>query len=138
MRDIERWAQVLGIANFRGVFMREALPTGSPHKGECGIINLGSLESGGTHWTCYMTLGDSKIYFDSYGDAEPPLELVRYLGDHKLKYNSYGFQTYDDPPICGHLCLHVLSMFSCGRTWDQIEDSLLHDKYGWMSWYIRN
>lgn len=46
----------LELNNFRGVFMRQALPD-KPYKNECGIINLGEIESGGTHWTCYLKNG---------------------------------------------------------------------------------
>ena len=56
MADLEFWANVLRINNFRGVFMCQDLPS-KPYKNECGIINLGDLMSGGTHWTCNIKNG---------------------------------------------------------------------------------
>ncbi|XP_046686724.1 matrix metalloproteinase-2-like [Homalodisca vitripennis] len=80
--DLNVWARRLNIPNFRGVFMREALPV-KPHRIECGIINLGDLDSDGTHWTCYMKMGHSKVYFDSYGDSQPPRETSPLLGSRE-------------------------------------------------------
>ncbi|KAG8291411.1 hypothetical protein J6590_060936 [Homalodisca vitripennis] len=47
---------------------------------ERGIVNLGDLSSGGTHWTCYVKRGEKKFYFDSYGDVNPPIEVVSTWG----------------------------------------------------------
>jgi len=67
---------------------------------------------GGSHWFAYYKNHDKKYYFDSYGNASLPKELVKYLGAENLFYNSYRFQNYNDPPICGHLCLIVLEKLS--------------------------
>lgn len=133
---MERWANVLRIRNFRGVFMREALPN-KPRANECGIINLGNLDSGGTHWTCYMKTGNRVTYFDSFGDAPPLLELKEYVNmDDGILYNMNRYQEYDDPPICGHLCLEVLRRFSNGASWNEIEHVLNNNKYVWLCWFL--
>lgn len=135
MTELEWWADKLELNNFRGVFIRQALPD-KPHQNECGIINLGDIHSGGTHWTCYMKSGKRVIYFDSYGDAPAPLELEKYLKmDKGIFYNSQRFQNYDDPPICGHLCLEVLRRYSSGQQYSEIEDALRTNKYTWFSWF---
>lgn len=133
--DLEHYAKALDIKHFRGVFMRDMLPEGRPHQIECGIINLGDMYSSGTHWTCYMKKGKNKIYFDSFGDARPPLELVRYLGKSNIKYDTDRIQSFEDPPICGHLCLEVLRMFSKGEELDNISCKIKDDKYIWKSWF---
>ena len=74
----------------------------------------------GTHWTAYYKNKNKKYYFDSYGDAFPPEELVRYLGYEKIKYNEDRYQNYSDPPICGHLCLLVLKHLSRGEGYDNV------------------
>ena len=51
---------------------------------------------------------NKKIYFDSFGINPPPKELVNYLGKHNLWYTDRKFQNYNDPPICGHLCLEFI------------------------------
>lgn len=135
MTDLEFWAVKLKIKNFRGVFMRNALPE-SPHKFECGIVNLDTVGSFGTHWTCYAKNGKHVVYFDSYGNAPPPFALRQYLQmDEGIMYNSYGFQDYDDPPICGHLCLEVLRRYSNNETYNNIEDALRINKYVWKTWF---
>lgn len=134
MRELKVWADRLHIKGFRGVFMRDLLPD-QPQPVECGIINLGGSESLGTHWTCYFRNGAEKLYFDSYGDSKPPRELVCYIGANNLKYNSYGFQKYNDPPICGHLCLEVLRRLSAGASWESVESALQENKFVWQTWY---
>lgn len=88
--------------------MRDSLPSSSPRRNECGIINLDTTQGPGTHWVAYKKTGDSILYFDSFGSLKPPIELVQYLGSRcKIKYNSAAYQTYDTIN-CGHLCLEFL------------------------------
>jgi hypothetical protein len=101
--EIEDAVQKLKLKHFRGVFCSDELPK-KPRKIECGILNLDDSDSNGTHWCCYYKLGESKIYFDSYG-LHPPSELNDYLGD--VYYNTEQIQ--QGPTVfCGHLCLYVL------------------------------
>jgi hypothetical protein len=88
--------------------MKDELPFGDPFENECGIINLENSNRSGSHWTAWYKTNNEKFYFDSYGDAKPPLELVNYLGKDNLFYNARRVQDFDDPPVCGHLCLLVL------------------------------
>lgn len=102
--DLYRFAKDL--PNFRGVFMKDCLPL-QPHKNECGILNLDLNSGPGTHWTAYYKKGSKRIiYFDSFGDLQPPKELIHYLGSN-IKYNKESYQTYNTF-ICGHLCLIFL------------------------------
>jgi len=82
---------------------------------ECGIINLQNSNESGSHWVAYYKNNDKKYYFDSYGNAPLPKELVKYLGAENLFYNSTRFQNYKDPQICSHLCLIVLEKLSKKR-----------------------
>lgn len=134
MGQIEQIAEYLDLYKFRGVFMRQLLPEVA-HEIECGILNLGDLSSGGTHWTCYVKSGDTKLYFDSFGDAKPPKELVDYLGGNDLFYNTERVQDFADPPICGHLCLEVLKQNTEGNDWEDIMRTVRDHKYGWQSWF---
>lgn len=85
--------------------MRDKLPK-KPKKLECGIINLDISSGSGTHWVAYYKNGENSQYFDSFGNLQPPLEVIKYLG-HNLKYNYLPYQTYNTV-ICGHLCLEFL------------------------------
>lgn len=76
MGDLEHYASALDIKHFRGRFMRDRLPKGKPHQIEYGIINLDDIYSTVILWTCYMKKGKNNIYFDSFGDVHPPLELI--------------------------------------------------------------
>jgi len=105
--DINNFVKKLKIKNFRGVFMKDELPQ-RPKNIECGIINLENQNQEGSHWTAYYKNKDLKYYFDSYGNIVPPIELVKYLGKNNLYYNEKRIQNFNDPPICGHLCLLVL------------------------------
>ena len=85
--DLEELVNELKIKNFRGVFMRDTLPTQgsarhSPSEGikekEVGIVNLDSSEGKGTHWVCYSKNNKEIYYFFSF-ELDPPIELQEYL-----------------------------------------------------------
>ncbi|KAE9521596.1 hypothetical protein AGLY_018007, partial [Aphis glycines] len=90
-----------------GCFMKDKLPL-KPWKNECGILNLNNSEQSGSHWVAWVKNDKKKIYFDSYGDCNPPKEVVKYLGKDNLFYTTDEFQNYNDPPMCGHLCLDFI------------------------------
>lgn len=85
--------------------MRDELPK-RPHRNECGILNLDSHHGPGTHWTAYYKNGRYIEYFDPFGDLQPPLELLDYLGS-RIFYNHEQYQTYNTFN-CGHLSLEFL------------------------------
>ena len=66
-------AKKLSLYEFRGVFLRDTLPT-TTKLNECGILNLDS-SSGGTHWVMWFKQGKDKFHFDSY-EVQPPSELI--------------------------------------------------------------
>jgi len=69
------------IPHFRGVFMRDSLPKSSCRE-ESGIINLDDSSSNGTHWVAYKKNKKSIHYLDSFGNLQPPKEIVKYLGNN--------------------------------------------------------
>lgn len=88
--------------------MRNALPTNGPRYRESGIINLDDASGPGTHWVAYRKRGNEIVYFDSFGDLQPPLDLYNYFGAHNIiKYNHERYQDYNSYN-CGHLCLKFL------------------------------
>ena len=87
--------------------MRNTLPKTGPFKNETAIVNLDNEQNPGTHWVAYKKLGNSVIYFDSFGNLRPPLELIKYLKVKDIKYNHENYQKYDTF-VCGHLCLKFL------------------------------
>ena len=81
---------------------------------ENAIVNLDISKNSGTHWVCYYKYKKNyAVYFDSYG-VQPPIEIVNDLNCKNIQYNETKIQRYDDPPVCGHLCLIVLKLLSCG------------------------
>ena len=67
--ELIKFAKLLHIPYFRGVFMRNALP----HKiriNESGFVNLDYVEGDGTHWTSYVKRGNITKYFDSMGQLK--------------------------------------------------------------------
>ena len=87
---------------------------------ECGIVNVQNSNQCGSHWVAYYKNNNKRYYFDSYGYAPPPKKLDKYLGPENLDYNSERIQYYNDPPICGHLCLIVLEKLSKDSDWKNI------------------
>jgi len=102
----------LSIKNFRGVFMRDQLPT-APMKNETGIINLDNSSGEGTHWVAYAIDPRGIVYFDSYGLA-PPKEFMKYISNvsSPIFYSTLPTQQLNDPPICGREVLNVLAEIS--------------------------
>ena len=110
----------LKISHFRGVFMRNKLPS-VPRKIECGILNLDDKLGKGTHWVAYYKNNERKLYFDSFG-VRPPKEIIRYLTS-PIYYNTERIQP-DDQVICGHLCLYVLLKLTQGKDFQKIINEL--------------
>ena len=111
--DLEKYAELLGIYHFRGVFMRDTLPAKS-YKKECGIVNFNLSSEVGSHWVCYLKHDNLRIYFDSYGQAVL-FELQKYLKTGaEYKLNQPVIQRNTDivqrpgTVVCGHLCLKTL------------------------------
>ena len=102
--DFLKYAKILEIPNFRGVFVRNALPSSGPHYRETAIVNLDDDSGPGTHWVAYRKRGNDVVYFDSFGDLQPPKELFAYFKLNEIKYNYKSFQTFNSFN-CGHLCL---------------------------------
>lgn len=108
--DLLKYVKLLGISNFRGVFMRDKLPK-RIKKNESGIVNLDDYNGDGTHWTAYIKKGKNIIYFDSYGNLRPPVELITYFYSDKnrndVNYNYNKYQNFNKTN-CGQLCLKFL------------------------------
>lgn len=107
-QDLTKYAKLMKIPHFRGVFMRNALPRGGPRVKESSIINLDDWRGPGTHWVCFRKEGNHVSYFDSFGNLQAPPEVVQYLGSGSIIfYNHERYQNYKDFN-CGHLCLRFL------------------------------
>lgn len=111
--DIIKLVVKLKIPYFRGVFMRDTLSKkNKPKVQECWIINHGSSNTAGTHWTALVKNYNRAFYFDSFGKLPPPYEVIDYLNKSGvyLYYNSKNYQNYGSVN-CGHLCLKFLHDF---------------------------
>lgn len=107
----------LKIKNFRGVFLRDLLPSRPRKSNECGILNLDDSDGPGTHWVAWSKRKPAAtIYFDSYG-LPPPKEIVDYLGP--IYYNTESLQPTGQV-FCGHLCLYLLKKLSDGNDFQEI------------------
>ena len=114
--ELEKYASELKIPHFRGVYMKDTLPTRPPQKTECGIVNMNKMSQAGSHWVCYAKFPHSvSIYFDSFGQNVLE-EVKRYLKtEREFKNNSPVIARNTDvvqrinTHVCGHLCLFVLT-----------------------------
>lgn len=103
-RDIIRYTS--GVPFIRGPFMRDTLPK-KPWKNECGVVNLDLNENEGTHWVAYRKNNNFVVYFDSFGNLRPPVELERYFVNCKIAYNHNRLQEFSSTN-CGQLCIKFL------------------------------
>ena len=53
--ELLKYANLLKITNFRGVFMYDTLPNRIWYS-ETGVVNLDSIFGSGTHWVCYSKI----------------------------------------------------------------------------------
>ena len=108
--DLIKYAKLLKVPHFRGVFMRNELPK-RIKKYETGIVNLDNDWGTGTHWTAYIKNNNNINYFDSFGNLRPPKELITYfLSDgsrNNITYNYDTYQSFNDS-TCGHLSLQFI------------------------------
>ena len=107
--ELTKAVNKLKIPNFRGIFMKDTLPSKIKKK-ESGIINLDVNQNEGTHWTAYVKNNKNVLFFDSIGNLKPAREICRYFnseGSVKIKYN---YERYQKPNTvyCGHFCLQFL------------------------------
>lgn len=77
---------------------------------ESGIVNLDSKEHEGSHWTAYKKNKSYVIYFDSYGNLKPPLELLKYFNSNGKVNIFYTYETKQkfNTDNCGQLSLEFL------------------------------
>ena len=106
--ELFKYVSCLKIPFFRGVFMRDNLPS-KMWINESGIVNMDNSNGPGTHWVCYKRLGDTVYYYDAFGDLTVPKELEHYFRSAKTVMYNYERQQPDNTSICGHLCLEFLA-----------------------------
>lgn len=114
--DILKFAKDLKIPYFRGVFMRNDLPR-KIQTIECGIVNLDNKENDGTHWTAYIKKNRNVIYFDSYGNLKPPIELISYFNSNGKAnvYYTYKNRQKLNSFNCGQLSLKFVNNYIKGK-----------------------
>ena len=118
--EIQDAIRKLDVSGFRGVFVRDNLPS-KPRRNECGILNLDDRDGNGTHWVAWHKKDGDKYYFDSYV-VQPPWEMLQYL-QKPISYNTEKIQPNGEV-ICGQLCLYVLKELSRGGNFQQIVNDL--------------
>jgi hypothetical protein len=119
------------------VFMRDTMPPDTAVKTQYGVVNHDSINGKGTHWVCFFHrpwspapeaqhIDDGAVYyFDPYGNANPPKELVKVFEGREIRYNKEHVQKMEeDHPICGHLCIAFLKMMEEGQEAGEVLNSL--------------
>ena len=128
--DLIDYVWKLHLPNFKGVFMRDNLPSQRRKENECGIMNFNTSSQKGSHWVAWYVSGDKRVYFDSFGQ-HVPYELVRYLKPPKeyrgktlcIERNALIVQ-HINTSECGALCLFVLERLSSNILYEDIIHTL--------------
>ena len=105
--DLLKYVKLLKIPHVRCIFMRNALPKGGQRKYESAIVNLGNQIGPATHWIAFTKEENEVIYFASFGNFRPSLDLFKDFGVGSIKYNHERYQNYNTF-VCVHLCLKFL------------------------------
>ena len=137
--DLVHYIEKLKVPHFRGVYMRDELPS-HVETLECGIMNFNRSDQLGSHWVCYVKNHNTRIYFDSFGQITP-LEVQKYLKTcEEFKYDRNVVQRNTDivqrpnTHVCGHLCLVVLTALMREHLSYQRVLNLLNDGYTQNYW----
>ncbi|XP_068991491.1 uncharacterized protein [Neodiprion pinetum] len=84
------------------------MPENGLRKHELAIINLDHEDGPGTHWVAYKKPDNNIDYFDSFGNLQPPSDLIKYLGVGSVEYEHERYRDCDTFE-CGHLCPKFLT-----------------------------
>ena len=137
--ELARYARLLKIPHFKGVFMRDMLPL-HPFNIECGIVNFNTSNQPGSHWVCYYCNKTERFYFDSYGQITP-VEIQRYLkagskfdrGKEVIQRNTDIVQAAN-ASVCDHLRLFVWKSLASGSQVQSILNHMQHYGYPQGDW----
>lgn len=134
---------------YHGAYAKEQFTTMVPKEGYY-IINLGSLENGGTHWTVLLLCPSSHkyhaIYQDSFG-APPPVEIEHFMHGYYMQHRRPSVNGEDEEPgyelllndyilqnphsaMCGYYCLffiYYVSPTTTPRELEKIYDEFSED-----------
>ena len=86
---------------FNGVYSRDNLPK---IKDGAYVINLDEYSDIGTHWVALYVQNNDVTYFDSFGVEHIPKEIRTFIGNKKIKTNTFEIQAYDSI-MCGYFCI---------------------------------
>lgn len=93
-------ARRLGLPNFT-VRSIDEVPTKIAKTPSCGVVNLGTRASGGTHWVVWYSLPKVVYYYDSFGVSPDP-RMVRFLKSRKVPVQANTTHHQDlDSQSCG-------------------------------------
>ena len=101
-------AKNISLYGFRGVFLRDTLPT-KTKLNDCGILNLDSSSGDGTYWDMWFKKGKDNFFFDSYG-VQPPSELIAYL-ESPIFYNGERVQQNGEVFLRTFMSLRIEAAF---------------------------
>ena len=113
--DLEKLCAIFSI-NLVAVLAKDELKKYTPVEGGY-IINIGNLNTGGTHWVCFIIDESYIVYFDSFG-VRPPDDVKRFIYRFNFKSHVNGI-IYSTQQIqglksnlCGYYCIYCLWYFT--------------------------
>ena len=78
------------------------------------IINLDEYGNTGTHWVALFVKANKVIYFDSFGIEHIPEEIIKFIGNKKIKACIFRIQAYDSI-MCGYFCIEFINYMLKGK-----------------------
>ena len=72
------------------------------------VINMGDIDTGGTHWVAILMYPKMTIYFDSFG-CEPPKQVLAFMQQRKVLSFYCDRQLQDlSSSSCGWFCIFMI------------------------------
>ena len=124
--ELVRYARLLKIPDFRGVFMRDTSPQ-YPLNVECDIVNFNTSNQPGGHWVCYYRNKNERIqrYLKTGSEFDRGKEVMQRNTDIVQAAST---------SVCGHLCLFVVKSLANGEEIQSILNHMHHYEYPQGEW----
>lgn len=104
------------VHGFRGVFAHNQVDDLKPKKGDSIIMNLDTIQQGGSHWVAFFFSPENAVYFDSFG-VPPDNRSLNYLEKYGKQVLFSDEQIQEDSSIeCGYYSMAFIRAMNSGMT----------------------
>ena len=111
--DINDYFKLINLTTYIGTFPKDYLkdiPTSKLKNDFSTIINLGSSDTGGSHWVMVCKKDNELLYFDSYGVEFIDDSIKKFIDrcNCENRYLNKDQIQYFNSILCGYYCMKII------------------------------